>query len=153
MLIFNVFGKNFPKIDKTSIFYRISACSFRAKCTRYVTYLPNPIKFNAGVWKVLKNYLKIMQYLQFSYEFFSRIFENSASLGLSPRHPTRPAIPLITPAVFSCLRHCGYHRRRSEVWGNIGNVYNPKLKKCCSKMMLFPKGLFLATIFPKIDTN
>ena len=26
-------------------------------------------------------------------------------------------------------------------------------KNCCSKMMLFPKALFLATTFPKIDKN
>ena len=29
----------------------------------------------------------------------------------------------------------------------------PKPKNCCRKMMLFPKALFLVTIFPKIIKN
>ena len=39
--------------------------------------------------------------------------------------------------------------------GNTGNVPPPPEieKNCCRKMMLFPKALFLATTFPKIDKN
>ena len=38
--------------------------------------------------------------------------------------------------------------------GNTGNVPPPEIEKnCCRKMMLFPKALFLATTFPKIDKN
>ena len=47
---------------------------------------------------------------------------------------------------------CVYHRRRQE--GNTGNVPPPEMEKnCCRKMMVFPKALFLATTFPKIDKN
>ena len=38
--------------------------------------------------------------------------------------------------------------------GGTGKVPPPpKLKKLCRKIMLFPKALFLATTFPKIDIN
>ena len=37
--------------------------------------------------------------------------------------------------------------------GNTKNVPPPEIEKCCRKMMLFPKALFLATAFPKIDKN
>ena len=38
--------------------------------------------------------------------------------------------------------------------GNTGNVPHPEIeKKRCRKVMLFPKALFLATTFPKIDKN
>ena len=40
-------------------------------------------------------------------------------------------------------------------WGGGGTqgTSPAKLKNCCRKMMLFPKALFLATTFPKIDKN
>ena len=34
-----------------------------------------------------------------------------------------------------------------------GSTPPPNRKKCCRKMMLFPKFLFLATTFPKLDKN
>ena len=40
-------------------------------------------------------------------------------------------------------------------WGETQGTFHtpPKLKKCCRKMMLFPKALFLATTFPKVAKN
>ena len=43
------------------------------------------------------------------------------------------------------------HRLRQG--GNRGNVPPPKWEKCCRKMALFQKALFLATTIPKIDKN
>ena len=40
-----------------------------------------------------------------------------------------------------------------QQWRSQGESLPPKLEKCCRKMMLFPKALFLATTFPKIVKN
>ena len=42
------------------------------------------------------------------------------------------------------------HRRRQ---GGTGNVRPRNWKKCCRKMVLFPKALFLATTFLKLSKN
>ena len=45
------------------------------------------------------------------------------------------------------------HRRR-QGGGHRERSPPPEIEKnCCRKMMLFPKALFLATTFPKIDKN
>ena len=37
--------------------------------------------------------------------------------------------------------------------GGTHGTFPPKLDKCCRKMILFPKALFLAKTFPKRDKN
>ena len=50
--------------------------------------------------------------------------------------------------------HCKIRQWRRQGGGDTGNVPPPEIEKnCCRKMMLFPKALFLATTFPKIDKN
>ena len=90
----------------------------------------------------------------------------SISIGnsLSQMHSTRIAQNkiLIFQGVWGGLTHLFQNFR------GFGGVYKspkappggehrerppPKLKKCCRKMMLFPKALFLATTFSKVDKN
>ena len=85
-----------------------------------------------------RNYLKALFKIEFA-KF------SIANTNTGPKTPQKVIINLQQPInpdiTIGAAR--GEHRERSPRNG----------KNCCRKMMLFPKALFLATTFPKIDKN